>query len=126
MMYYWTEEESARLRQMYVDGKRRRTIAAELGMTEQAVKGRIALLRLSKEEKALRRVNRRKYENAEEIQKTRAWKEQPCVLSRPSPQLLAERDMRLKIKPRDLTAEFCGDPLPGFSALDLKLAGARA
>lgn len=34
--------------------------------------------------------------------------------------VLADRDrrMRLKFAPRDLTAMFCGDPLPGASALD--------
>lgn len=28
------------------------------------------------------------------------------------------RDRRLAISPRDLTAWFCGDPLPGYSALE--------
>lgn len=32
--------------------------------------------------------------------------------------VLAERDRRLLLRPRDLTAAFAGDPLPGFSALD--------
>ncbi len=31
---------------------------------------------------------------------------------------------RIGLKPRDLTAEICGDPLPGYSALDrAKTAG---
>jgi len=34
----------------------------------------------------------------------------------------AEWEARLNTKPRDLTAAFCGDPLPGFSALERKVA----
>jgi hypothetical protein len=30
------------------------------------------------------------------------------------------RDRRAKLEPRDLTAWFFGDPLPGMSALDLR------
>lgn len=40
--------------------------------------------------------------------------------SRPlvTPEALADRDYRLSLAPRDLTAAFCGDPLPGYSALE--------
>jgi hypothetical protein len=38
--------------------------------------------------------------------------------SRPSEGALAERDARLAVAPRDLTAALLGDPKPGFSALD--------
>ena len=34
------------------------------------------------------------------------------------PALVAERDARGNIPPRDLTAVFCGDPKPGYSALE--------
>lgn len=34
--------------------------------------------------------------------------------------VMAERDVRLATAPRDITAEFFGDPLPGYSALDRK------
>lgn len=30
----------------------------------------------------------------------------------------ADREQRYALTPRDLTAAFCGDPLPGYSALD--------
>lgn len=36
----------------------------------------------------------------------------------PCPIALAERALRMALGPRDLTAAFMGDPLPGFSALD--------
>ena len=43
----------------------------------------------------------------------------PLSLSlRPDPLALADRDRRAKLEPRDLTAWFFGDPLPGMSALD--------
>ena len=35
-----------------------------------------------------------------------------------SEKALIERDRRAKLSPRNLTAEFFGDPLPGYSALD--------
>ncbi len=44
--------------------------------------------------------------------------EYPNSKHRPSEAELAERDRRGLVEPRDLTAEICGDPLPGFSALD--------
>jgi hypothetical protein len=40
---------------------------------------------------------------------------------RPCPLALADRDRRAKLEPRDLTAWFFGDPLPGMSALDQRL-----
>lgn len=36
----------------------------------------------------------------------------------PPAHIIAERDERIKRAPRDLTAAFFGDPLPGYSALD--------
>lgn len=35
-----------------------------------------------------------------------------------TPGELADRDKRMSIAPRDLTALLCGDPLPGYSALE--------
>jgi hypothetical protein len=46
----------------------------------------------------------------------------PLSLSlRPDPLALADRDRRANLEPRDLTAWFFGDPLPGMSALDRRL-----
>lgn len=39
-----------------------------------------------------------------------------------SAHLLTDRDRRLAVQPRDLTALVCGDPLPGESALDRRLS----
>ena len=45
---------------------------------------------------------------------------------RPCPLALADRDRRAKLEPRDLTASFFGDPLPGMSALDRRTRNERA
>ena len=45
---------------------------------------------------------------------------------RPCPLALADRDRRAKLEPRDLTAWFFGDPLPGMSALDRRRHNERA
>lgn len=52
----------------------------------------------------------------------------PAVQVAPRPrvsqQALADREIRMKSAPRDLTAAFFNDPLPGYSALDQR--GQRA
>ena len=45
---------------------------------------------------------------------------------RPCPLALADRDRRAELEPRDLTAWFFGDPLPGMSALDRRTRNERA
>ena len=45
---------------------------------------------------------------------------------RPCPLALADRDRRAKLEPRDLTAWFFGDPLPGMSELDRRTRNERA
>ena len=42
----------------------------------------------------------------------------PVMATRAPDEVLAELEARLKLKPASLTAYFCGDPLPGYSALD--------
>jgi hypothetical protein len=45
---------------------------------------------------------------------------------RPCPLALADRDRRASLEPRDFTAWFLGDPLPGMSALDQRRSTERA
>jgi hypothetical protein len=45
---------------------------------------------------------------------------------RPCPLALADRDRRAELEPRDLTAWFFGDPLPGMSALDRRRRNEQA
>jgi hypothetical protein len=44
---------------------------------------------------------------------------------RPCPLALADRHRRAELEPRDLTAWFFGDPLPGMSALDRRRRNER-
>jgi hypothetical protein len=43
----------------------------------------------------------------------------------PCPLALADRDRRAELEPRDLTAAFFGDPLPGMSVLDRRRRNER-
>lgn len=36
------------------------------------------------------------------------------------PAVIEQRDQRQRLHPKTLTARICGDPLPGFSALDMR------
>ena len=45
---------------------------------------------------------------------------------RPCPLALEDRDRRAELEPRDLTAWFFGDPLPGMSALDRRRRNEQA
>ena len=48
----------------------------------------------------------------------RAQPHADCVNQRPPDYVIAERDRRYTVAPRDNTAALLGDPLPGYSALD--------
>lgn len=62
--------------------------------------------------------NRRYYDSRLSL---RALNLEPLGQTRAIPNhVIAERDVRLATEPRDLTASFFGDPLPGWSALDRK------
>lgn len=89
----WTRDEIAKLRSMRRKKWSRKKIAAALGRTEGSVEGKINDL------------------------------DRPMIPAgmpgpRPSQAELSDREKRLDIPPRDLTAWFFGDPLPGYSALD--------
>lgn len=47
---------------------------------------------------------------------------QPVQRVNPSDSALLDRDRRAALKHGSVTALFCGDPLPGYSALDQSLA----
>lgn len=54
-----------------------------------------------------------------EIQASKASAQSDAVHhTKACPIALAERDRRLALAPRSLSAALCGDPLPGYSALD--------
>lgn len=62
--------------------------------------------------------SRREYINNGQLTKSSGWGLIVKPVEPPSMDVLAERDRRLALQPRDTTAALLGDPLPGYSALD--------
>lgn len=87
---HWTEKDEKLCRDLIDAGFSRQHIAALIGRTEKAIRNKMCAPRSIKVH----------------------------AMHRAAEDLLRARDMRLQIKPRDLTAFLCGDPLPGYSALE--------
>lgn len=118
----WTFVEITRLRTMLEDGKSREFIAHMLGMPVQRIIERI------RHESRTTEQRRAKYERAKVLREKskddnprraiRTVTSHPVLaFSRPTPEMIAEAQRRADAQ-RSLTAEFFGDPAPGFSALD--------
>jgi hypothetical protein len=113
----WTADETARALKMRDDKMTIACIAEALGRTPKAVKVRICRLSMTPEERDRRNKyerDRRAQENTTKIAgiKFEAHK------SRVPDGVLSERNARISLQHRDLTAAFFNDPLPGYSALD--------
>ncbi len=92
----YSEADLATLERMRRENAGPTEIARALGRTKGSVNQRIERLEL------------------QPFYAARAWEK----TLRPDPAALAEREQRLALAPRDLTAEIFGDPLPGYSALE--------
>jgi hypothetical protein len=90
----WTTEEVQRASDLRDAGVSYVEIAKELGRTPGAVGGKLS------------------YSQTSGLRHHVANEQRPCDRT------LAERDARAKLEHHTLTAAFCGDPLPGYSALD--------
>jgi len=113
----WTAEETARALKMRRDRMTIACIAEVLGRTPKAVKVRICRLSMTPEE----RERRNKHEcdrRAEQEVGTRVAGVSFGSMSKVPDTVLSERNTRISLQHRDLTAAFFGDPLPGCSALD--------
>ena len=99
-----------------------RQAGLELGLTAAQVRNKWRHEMMSPEERKQRsdreKAKRRLRPSNAYIGKPKVPLSKQQASSRPSEDLLAERDRRARIAPRDLTAALLGDPLPGFSALD--------
>lgn len=95
-----TAEQAKQAREFYSFGARIRSIARKLRASEDAVSDAIFGA-----PPAARRA---------QIQASQTV--------RPPAEVLAERDRRKSLERQSLTAIFCGDPLPGESALDQRTA----
>lgn len=119
----WTVEETATLCDMRDDRYTFETIAARLGRTAISVKERWRTINRS-EAQLRERADRsfRAYKpKAEEAQRFRRPRTPPITPDH----VFIEREARISA-PRSLTAIFCGDPAPGWSALDRKRQGVSA
>jgi hypothetical protein len=121
----WTAEEWDRADKLRNDGADWSRIAELLGRSHKAVKAKFQLMNFTPEQReAKREYQRRKRDEKKKYEKSgrqaaglQNARELPCA------EIFIERDRRLALPARDLTAAFCGDPKPGFSALD-KRSGA--
>lgn len=119
----WTQEEIEALHRLRRINTPIPAICEQLGRSLHSVKHRLEWDGMTVKSRLKRRarINRRRAEESG----AGVGRHNLNVLNldlgvgpRPTSELLHERDMRAQIPPRDLTAAFCGDPLPGYSALD--------
>lgn len=113
----WGEEDTQILRDMKAEGKTDAEIAFRLKRSKNSVNNRWRWLGLTDEQKQRRLETIRLSQRASSLRVRGIGAARP-VIDPPCPVALAERDRREATKPRDLTAALCGDPRPGFSALD--------
>jgi hypothetical protein len=115
----WTEQELAELRRMKAAGYRSIAISISLGRTKSAVDEKWRWVNQTEEQCQRRRARinlSRKSNYIASPPRAVTY----ASISRPSQQMIAERDRRLAV-PRSITAVFFGDPAPGYSALDQRL-----
>lgn len=115
----WTEKRLEFLATLMGENVPLQEIADRIGISKRAVEGRLYWNRMTPEARAKRReaINARRRENHAKAER-RITIEQVQVSARPSGEQIRQRDMRMAMPHRDLTAILCGDPKIGFSALD--------
>lgn len=118
----WSEAETATVLEMRAAGYSFPEIASKLpGRSASGVNARYLWLTMTEEQHRARRarINEwRKREHLNCVHTPRQQRERVEPRYEPSAELLAERDERYRLSPRSLTAFLCGDPPPGYSALD--------
>jgi DNA-binding CsgD family transcriptional regulator len=124
----WSTSESEQLYDLRTSGKTIKEIAAEMGRSEHSVEARWRWLHISEESRERRR--QAEYARRRTLGMKVRGRSGACGRSdqtqRSYPvEVFIDRDAREKTH-RTLTAVLCGDPAPGWSALDRKLQGASA
>ncbi len=120
-MANWSDQQQTTMCRLYLAGEPRAVIAETMGLTEDAIKHRIEATEFTKAEKRARRVAYkalRYLRKKIEIRSPYDYSYKRSNEERPSEAALCERGVRLSVPPRDLTAALCGDPRPGYSALE--------
>lgn len=123
----WTPEDLETLYKLRAEGRTYKEIGAALNRSPAGVKQRWRWLNITDEERASRA------ERNARARQARGGPLNPFIVRRRSLPLLTvmpdhvftDRHERINA-PRTLTAIFCGDPAPGWSALDRKQQEMRA
>jgi len=121
-MRRWTDEEWQRTKALLDEGIDRHVVAHRIGRAFGCLKEKIRWEGLNSEQRASKlegmRLKRRAVkESIYGPDAPRAPKRQ-TISAYVCERAAADRDARKIIPPRDLSAAFFGDPLPGYSALD--------
>ena len=116
----WTAEELKLATDMRAEGKTHPEIAKAVGRSKKAVRNKLNKTSFTSEELVKRAQSAKLYRARSCTQNERRVHADgySTVGSRPTEELIRERDERSALRPRDLTAAFFGDPLPGRSALE--------
>lgn len=116
----WSAEEWQRAQELKASGSDYDQIAELLGRSRKAVKAKFQHMHRTPAQQEHRiEYQRRKRDRKREYQKSgRQAAGLDNARELPAGEIFIERNERLALQPRDLTAAFCGDPLPGYSALD--------
>lgn len=112
----WTDEETELLLRCIADEMNTRMIAARIGRTMSAVRGRIRKLRHTHGINIKTRVY---------VPRGPQLRSEMITKWEPPNEIMEEAKRRRSLSRSSLTAEFFGDPLPGYSALDRKLSARK-
>jgi len=125
-MACWTKEENEIFNAMREQKKSVAEIAVRLRKTRKSIEMKIEVLAMPAEKKEryvmLRRERMKRFrEKNPTPPRIYTARGTQIVANRANADMLHERDRRLATTPRDLTAAFFGDPLPGYSALEKRV-----
>lgn len=121
-MRKWSPYEWKRVQTLVARGHSIPSIALMIGRKDYQIRDKIRWENSSAEKREERsaQLRAKRARQALEQQTERVHLEFVKPGKRPGEDLLQERQRRADLKPRDITAAFFGDPLPGYSALDRK------
>jgi hypothetical protein len=116
----WKSDELKRAVEMRESGLLLSEIAVLIGRTEKAVRHKLGYATFSPEQLKQRAARAKEYRalcglGGGNRVHSNGWDK---VSTRPSDDLIKDRDARQSLRPRDLTAAFFGDPPVGYSALE--------
>lgn len=110
-----SEDEVKRAYQLRKQGLTFNQIAVAMGRKYNTIVNRFKWDAMTPEERQTNRERKREWRNAH-VAKPAA--DIPLPFTRPTPEMLADRDRREAMPHRDLTGAFFGDPRIGESALE--------